>query len=50
MYDLFPTSISAIPLSYETTDNIEEFTCEFQVLWWEAVVGNSPAAGGANVN
>ena len=50
MYDLFPTSISAIPLSYETTDNIEEFTCEFQVLWWEAVVGDSPAAGGSNVN
>jgi len=50
MYDLFPTAISAIPLSYETTDNIEEFTCEFQVLWWEAVVGNSPAAGGTNVN
>jgi hypothetical protein len=32
----FPTNISAIDLSYETTGAIEEFTCEFQVQYWES--------------
>jgi len=32
--DIFPTSISAIDLSYDTTDTIEEFTVEFQVQYW----------------
>lgn len=32
--DIFPTSISAIDLSYDTTDTIEEFTVEFQVNFW----------------
>jgi hypothetical protein len=49
MYDLFPTSISSIPLDYGT-DSIQEFTVELQVLWWEAIKGSSPAAGGANIN
>ncbi len=31
---LFPTNISEIPLSFDTTDTIEEFTVEFQVLYW----------------
>lgn len=48
-YDLFPTNISAIQLAYET-DAIQEFTVEMQVLWWEAVKGNSPAAGGEDIN
>jgi hypothetical protein len=50
MYDIFPTNIAAIPLSYETTDAIEEFTCEFQVQWWEAIRGTGPAAGGEDIN
>jgi hypothetical protein len=33
----FPTAISAIDLSYATTDVIEEFTVEFQVQYWESV-------------
>ena len=33
-YDIFPTNISAIDLSYESTDQIEEFTVEFQVQYW----------------
>lgn len=33
--DIFPTNISAIDLSYETTDTIEEFTVEFQVQYFE---------------
>jgi hypothetical protein len=41
-YDIFPTNISQIDLSYDTTDTIEEYTVEFQVQWWEA--GNSSNA------
>ena len=33
-YGLFPTNISAIDLSYDTSDTIEEFTVEFQVQYW----------------
>ena len=29
--DIFPTNISAIDLSYDNSDQIEEFTVEFQV-------------------
>ena len=48
-YDLFPTNISSITLAYET-DAIQEFTVEMQVLWWEAVRGDSPVAGGEDIN
>lgn len=48
-YDIFPVSIQAISLDYNTP-NIQEFTCEFNILWWEAVKGNSPAAGGQDIN
>ena len=32
--DIFPTNISAIDLSYDTTDTIEEFTVELQVQYF----------------
>ena len=48
-YDLFPTAVSGIPLSYET-DAVQEFTVEMQVLWWEAVKGNAANAGGEDIN
>ena len=32
----FPVNISNIELSYETVDNIEEFTVEFQIQYWES--------------
>tara|TARA_B100001564_G_scaffold346409_1_gene346094 strand:+ start:3586 stop:4164 length:579 start_codon:yes stop_codon:yes gene_type:complete len=32
--DIFPVNISAIDLSYDTTDTIEEFTVEFAVNYW----------------
>ena len=48
-YDIFPTNISAIQLAYET-DAIQEFTVEMQILWWEAVKGNSASAGGEDIN
>jgi len=49
-YDIFPTNISAIDLSYESTDTIQEFTVELQVQWWEAIKGNGASAGGQNIN
>jgi hypothetical protein len=48
-YDIFPTNISAIDLSYDN-EGIEEFSVEFQILWWEAIRGNSPNAGGIDIN
>lgn len=36
-YDVFPTNLSAIDLSYDTSDTIEEFTVEFQVQYWNRV-------------
>ena len=33
-YDIFPTNIAAIDLSYDSSDTIEEFTVEFQVQYW----------------
>jgi hypothetical protein len=50
MYDIFPTNIAQIALSNETTDAIEEFTCEFQVQWWEAIKGTGNNAGGLDIN
>jgi hypothetical protein len=50
MYDIFPTNITQITLSNETTDAIEEFTCEFQVQWWEAIRGTGNNAGGLDIN
>jgi hypothetical protein len=48
-YDLFPTTVGPITLDYGSS-TIEEFTVEFQVLWWEAVKGTSPSAGGIDIN
>lgn len=36
-YGVFPTSVSAIDLSYDSTDAIEEFTVDLQVQWWDAL-------------
>lgn len=33
--DIWPSNISAIDVSYDTTDTIEEFTVEFQVQYFE---------------
>ena len=48
-WDIYPTNISTIDLSYETTDTIEEFTIEMQVHWWEAFKGTASNAGGENI-
>ena len=37
-YNIFPTNVSAIDLSYDSTDSIEEFTVELQVQYIERTV------------
>ena len=49
-HDVFPTNISQIDLSYETTDTIEEFTVELQVQYIEILKGDSPVSGGENIS
>jgi|TARA_R100000030_G_scaffold31777_1_gene23334 hypothetical protein len=39
---VFPTNVSQVDLSYESTDTIEEFTVELQVQYWTAT-GNGGA-------
>jgi hypothetical protein len=44
--DIFPTNVSAIDLSYDTTDTIEEFTVEFQInFWYPESAGSNSAQG-----
>lgn len=38
MYDIFPTNVSAIDLSYDSENTIEEFTVEFQVNFFAPVI------------
>jgi hypothetical protein len=42
-YDIFPTNISQIDLSYDTTDTLEEYTVEFQVQYWTAGASSGEA-------
>jgi len=35
-FDVFPTNVSQIDLSYDSSDVIQEFTVELQVQYWEA--------------
>ena len=35
-YIIFPTNVSQIDLSYDSSDAVEEFTVTLQVQWWEA--------------
>jgi len=48
-YDVFPTQVSMIDLSYDS-QGIQEFTVELQVQWWEAIKGNAAVAGGEDIN
>lgn len=52
VYDLigcFPTNISQIDLAYDSNDQIEDFTVEFQIQYWTASKGQN-AIGGNNIN
>ncbi len=42
---LFPTEVSAIDMSWEDTDRIEEFSVTFQYDWWEVSGGITGDAG-----
>ena len=39
-FDIFPTNVSQIDLSYDTSDTIEEYTVDFQVQYWQAEGGD----------
>tara|TARA_A200000113_G_scaffold68287_1_gene59532 strand:+ start:444 stop:1046 length:603 start_codon:yes stop_codon:yes gene_type:complete len=41
LYFAFPTSISQIDLAYDSNDQIEEFTVEFQYSYWKALKGGT---------
>lgn len=41
LYDAFPTDVSAIDLSFDSTDTISEFTVTFQYHWMNALIGNN---------
>ena len=45
----FPTGLAAIPLGWDTSDTIEEYTCEFTYQWWE-VAGEIPTRDAPLVN
>ena len=49
-FDVFPTNISQVDLSYETIDTLEEFTVELQVLYWESIKGVGVNAGGESIS
>lgn len=43
VHGVFPTNVSQIDLSYNNENEIEEFTVDLQVQWWEARTGtNAP--------
>ena len=48
-YDVFPTQVAPIELSYDA-QGIQEFTVELQVQWWEAAKGTGANAGGEDIN
>ena len=48
-YDVFPTQVAQIELSYDA-QGIQEFQVELQVLYWEAIKGNGANAGGEDIN
>ena len=40
-YGVFPSSVSAIDVSYDSSDTIEEFTVDLQVQWWDTYAGDT---------
>lgn len=41
LWGAFPTSVSAIDLSYDQADTIEEFTVTFEYQWWDTFDGGN---------
>lgn len=48
-FSIFPTNVSQIDLSYDTSDDIETYTVEFQILYWTAGEGTTDQAGSSNI-
>ena len=46
LWHCFPTNISQIDLAYDSNDQIEDFTVEFQLQYWTVESGSSLATGG----
>jgi hypothetical protein len=46
---IFPTNVSAIDLSYDSENSIEEYSVEFQVLYWTAGQGSTNGPDATNV-
>jgi hypothetical protein len=45
-YDIWPSNVSAIELSYDTTNTVEEFTVEFQVQYF--TIGEREESGSSD--
>lgn len=45
-YSIWPSNVSSIDLSYDSSDQIEEFTVDFQVQWYS--IGDSSSGGAAD--
>ena len=45
LYHSFPTSVSQIDLAYDSNDQIEEFSVEFQYSYWTVDTGDSNLQG-----
>jgi hypothetical protein len=45
----FPTNISQIDLAYDSNDQIEDFTVEFQLQYWTATKGNAAGVLGGDI-
>jgi hypothetical protein len=50
MVGCFPTNISQIDLAYDSNDQIEDFTVEFQLQYWTALKGDAPGVGGFDID
>lgn len=52
LYDIWPSSVGAIDLSYGDNNNIERFTVDFQMQWFEVGVGdgNGNSDGGPEIS
>ena len=48
-HDVFPTNVSQIDRSYDSSDTLEEFTVELQVQYWTAYDGNNAGAGAGDI-
>jgi len=48
LWHCFPTSVGQIDLAYDSNDQIEEFTVEFQMSYWTAT-GEGARTGSSNV-